>query len=339
MKQKLAFILSAIMLITTLTACGGNTKKQATSSEIVSEATDGSTANFVSNSSNYTSSEPLNVTLVGDNVIKIELTTPLANEVIENSKYGITANFMRDDDEGHGQQLFQIEANNDGCMTYTASLFKTTSVERIFNEAAFADSNSENLQAKSEHIEAEISPEKIVCEFTYENIAEIFSNVSFVDINLQKTNGLENIFRTEWDKSMVNKAEPEPAEISENSVATPEQTFDTSFLENIYSYQAIENHTIKLTKVDADGNLVEFQYDGYTITLSDVANEYVKSEYHHFVRFGGSCPGYTIQIQYTYEDAPAETSQYPPDSVFITTGYGEGHSADMPLIIDGTFTK
>jgi hypothetical protein len=132
---------------------------------------------------------------------------------------------------------------------------------------------------------------------------------------------------------------------STSQFSEPNQTYDTSFLGKEYTYRVnytdgtFQDDTIKLTKVDASGNLIEIEYNGYTIALSNVSSEYDESEYHHFVRFEGSCPGYFIQIQYTYMDAPEETSQNPPDTVYLTTGWGEGHDKNMPVIRDGTFIK
>lgn len=454
MKKVFSIIMSAIMLIATLSACSDDTKKQSTSSEKTSE---GSKVDLVNNDNQDTSSGPLKVTLVGDNIIKVELTTPLANDVIQNDKYRIVANFMWKDSQEGGNPLFQIEANNDGFMTYTAMIFKATSVENILTEYAFANSDSENYKAESEHIKGEISPDKIVWEFTYNNIAEHLSHAFFVDISLQKPDSREDILISEWDISKASKVESQPAQttdesnenkdnnsdtltmvgniykqsngatmeivhsnsegcitavkfddillemtnaqcgtdgsdngkwysgefnggifsfnaiysVSEDSFnevwfsvgagdgtqtrmefddqrfmgaytlqsAKPNSARDTSFLGKEYTYRAdfgdgtFKDHTITLTKVDADGNLTELKYDGYTINLTNSTSEY----FGDYVKFSGNCPGHFIEIVFTYEYS--QSGQNPPDTVYLTTGWGEGRDENMPLIIDGTFTR
>lgn len=128
----------------------------------------------------------------------------------------------------------------------------------------------------------------------------------------------------------------QPDSSSNNEPA--EQTHDTSFLGKGYTQRVdfvdgtFEDHTIELTKLDDDGNLIELIYNGYTISLANVSSDYYDDE----ALLCGMCPGYGIKITYTY--GHNQSGIYPPDTVSLDTGWGEGYDKNMPIIRDGIFT-
>ena len=104
--------------------------------------------------------------------------------------------------------------------------------------------------------------------------------------------------------------------------------------------EAAEPHTVTLTKLDDAGNLVEFEYDGHPIELTEATSEYFETENMHVARFYGFYPGYYFEIEYIFEDDPSYGEEA-MGRLELQTGWNEGKDADAPFdyICDGYYFK